>query len=185
MPVIPIRFVVPAAVVALAFLVWVLLRLIRLSRRGEDSQAARLASKVGALWVVGLLLATLGGRPRDPSGLVFLNWVPFEDQSAVSGPEMVLNALLFTPAGLLLPWILARAALVPIAVFGAAVLSSAIEAFQAFTPLGTAGDVTDILLNTLGAGVAVVVGSWAWKLSGASARKKYEIRSDSAGRVGG
>jgi glycopeptide antibiotics resistance protein len=101
---------------------------------------------------------------------------------------MVLNALLFTPAGLLLPWILGRAArswLVPIAVFGAAVLSSAIEALQALTPLGTAGDVTDILLNTLGAGVAVVVGSWAWKLSGASARKKYEIRSDSAGRVGG
>jgi hypothetical protein len=181
------RFGLPVAVVALAFLVWVLLRLIRLTRRGEDSQAARLALSVGALWVVGLLLVTLGGRPRDPSGHVFFNWVPFAAQSAVSRPELVLNAILFAPAGLLLPWIFGRAArrwVVAIALLGAGVMSSVIEVVQAFTPLGTAGDATDILLNTTGAAIAAAIGSSAWKLSGASVRKNHEIRSDSAGRVG-
>ncbi|MEU0094617.1 VanZ family protein [Kribbella sp. NPDC006257] len=144
------------------------------------------------LWVVGLLLVTLGGRPRAPSGLVFFNWVPFGAQSAVSRPEIVLNLLLFAPAGLLLPWILLRVGrwglaaggwrLVLVSVGGAFLLSSLIEITQAFTPLGTAGDLTDILLNTTGCALAAVV---AGKLSEVVGRKRYEIRSDSAGRVGG
>jgi glycopeptide antibiotics resistance protein len=186
--VIPVSFVVPAAVLALAFLAWVLLRLIRLSRRGEGPQAALLAWRAGVLWVVGLLLATLGGRPRDPSGSVFFNWVPFGAQSAVSRPEIVLNLLLFAPAGLLLPWILLRVGrwrLVLVSVGCAFLLSSLIEIAQAFTPLGTAGDLTDILLNTTGCALAAVVAVVAGKLSEVVGRKKYEVRSDSAGRVGG
>jgi glycopeptide antibiotics resistance protein len=179
------RFAVPLAVVALVFLGWVVLRLIRLTRRGEDTEAARLALRVGALWLVGLLLVTLGGRPQEASGQVIFNWVPFRSQSVVTSAA-VLNALLFVPAGLLLPWIV-RAALwrcVLVAFAGAVLLSSTIEVVQACTPLGTAFDITDVILNTLGAAVAVVVAGSAWKLSVASFTKKHEIRSHPAGRVG-
>jgi glycopeptide antibiotics resistance protein len=181
--VIPDRFDVLAAVVALAFLGWVLLRLRRLTRRGQDQQAARLALRVGALWLVGLLLVTLGGRPQDANGSVFFNWVPFATQNAAHESEIVMNCLLFVPAGVLLPWIV-RAGWRWLALVGAASLSAVIEIVQTFTPLGTAGDLTDILLNTLGAVLAAAVSSIAfraWKLSGASVTKNHEIRSDLAG----
>ena len=142
------RFAVPSAIVALAFLGWVLIRLVRLTRRGDRAEAGRLALRVGALWLVGLL---------------------------------------FVPAGLLLPWIL-RAGLwrrLLVAFVGAGLLSSMIELIQAYTPLGTAFDITDIILNTSGAVAAVLVACAIWKLSVGSITKKHEIRSDPAGRVGG
>lgn len=147
---------------ALAFLVWVLVRLVRLTRRRELVRARRLAITCGGLWAIGLLLVTLGGRPQDPSGLVFFNWVPFGTQTAASTSEIVVNFLLFTPAGFLLPWIVrsaGRRRVVVIAMAGAAVISTVIEVLQAFTPLGTAGDLTDILLNTAGCTTAATTAS--------------------------
>lgn len=114
-----------------------------------------------ALWMAGLVLVTFGGRPRDASG-PFFNWVPFATQSAVHESEIVMNLLLFTPAGFLLPWIARYAGpqrAVTIALGGAALLSSVIEVVQTFTALGTAGDITDILLNTGGCIIAVAVAS--------------------------
>jgi glycopeptide antibiotics resistance protein len=157
--VIPSNLVVPAAVAALAFLAWVLLRLVRLTRRGDFVRARRLATTCGGLWGLGLLLVTLGGRPQDPSGQVFFNWIPFAAQTAASISEIVLNFFLFMPAGFLLPWIARHATwrrVVVIAIAGAAVISTVIEVLQAFTPLGTAGDFTDILLNTTGCTVAAI-----------------------------
>jgi glycopeptide antibiotics resistance protein len=160
--VIPSNLIIPAAVVALAFLVWVLLRLVRLTQRRDFTRAARLATTCGALWGLGLLLATLGGRPQDGNGTVFFNWVPFATQTAASDTEIVVNFLLFMPAGFLLPWIARHATrqrVVLVALGGAALLSSVIEVLQTFTPLGTAGDLTDILLNTVGCTVAAAISS--------------------------
>lgn len=154
---IPSNLVVPAAVVALAFLAWVLLRLVRLTRRGDFVRARRLAVTCAGLWGFGLLLVTLGGRPQDPSGLVFFNWIPFATQTAASTSEIVMNFLLFTPAGFLLPWIVRYATwrrIVVVGTTGAAMISTVIEVLQAFTSLGTAGDLTDILLNTAGCAIA-------------------------------
>jgi glycopeptide antibiotics resistance protein len=160
--VIPNSLVVPAAVLALGLLTWVLVRLIRLTQRRELEQAARLARACGALWGIGLLLVTLGGRPRDATGYVFFNWVPFATQTAASTSEIVMNLLLFVPAGLLLPWIARHAnphRVIAIALVGAALTSSVIEILQTFTPLGTAGDLTDILLNTIGCTIAAAIAS--------------------------
>lgn len=159
---IPVEIMVPLAVVALALLARVLLQLCRFTGRGEDPAAARLASKWVALWMVGLVLVTFGGRPRDESGGPFFNWIPFATQTAVHQSEIVLNLLLFTPAGFLLPWIARHAVperVAMIALCAAALLSSAIEVVQTFTPLGTAGDITDILLNTGGCIIAATVSS--------------------------
>jgi glycopeptide antibiotics resistance protein len=158
--VIPVRLVVPAAVAALALLAWVLLRLCRLTRRRQHQQAARLATTCAGLWLVGLLLVTLGDRPRDAYGHVFFNWVPFATHNVALKSELVINLMLFTPAGLLLPWIAqqtARARLLAMALTGAIMVSSLIEVVQTFTPLGTAGDITDVLLNTSGCVVAAAV----------------------------
>jgi glycopeptide antibiotics resistance protein len=160
--VIPNSLVVPAAVLALALLTGVLVRLVRLTQRRELEQATRLAITCGALWAIGLLLVTLGGRPRDATGYVFFNWVPFATQTAASTSEIVMNVLLFMPAGLLLPWIARHADLqrvIAIALVGAALTSSVIEVLQTFTPLGTAGDLTDILLNTIGCTIAAAIAS--------------------------
>ena len=148
--------------VALAFLAWVLLRLVRLTRRGDFVRARRLAVACTALWAVGLAVVTLGGRPQDPSGRVFFNWIPFATQTAAATSEIAVNFLLFMPAGFLLPWIARYATprrIPMIAAAGSAVLSTVIELLQAFTSLGTAGDLTDILLNTAGCTVAAAISS--------------------------
>lgn len=159
---IPSNLVIPAAIAAFAFLAWVLLRLVRLTQRRDFARAARLATTCGALWGFGLLWVTLGSRPQDPSGAVFFNWVPFATQNAASTSEIVANFLMFMPAGFLLPWIARHAAwqrIVVMALVGAALVSSVIEVSQAFTSLGTAGDFTDILLNTIGCTVAAIISS--------------------------
>lgn len=156
----PSNLVIPAAVVAFAFLAWVLLRLVRLTQRRDLTRAARLATTCAALWGVGLLLATLGGRPQDSNGTIFFNWVPFATQGPGSDTEILMNCLMFMPAGLLLPWIAQHATpqgVVLLAFGGAALISSVIEVLQTFTPLGTAGDFTDILLNTVGCTVAAII----------------------------
>ncbi|WP_157979895.1 VanZ family protein [Kribbella monticola] len=157
---IPDNRVIPAAVVAFAFLAWVAVRLTRLTRSRDFTRAARLATTFGVLWGVGLLAVTLGGRPRDESGTFFFNWVPFATQTAAADTEIVMNVLLFMPAGFVLPWIARHAnrrRVVLVAFVGAAVISSMIEALQTFTPLGTAGDLTDILLNTAGCTLAAII----------------------------
>ncbi|HZX08183.1 VanZ family protein [Kribbella sp.] len=157
----PTNLIVPAAVVALAFVAWVLLRLCRLSLQGLDEQAARLARVCLALWFAGLLVVTLGGRPHDASGGVYFNWIPFAAQSTAPATENLVNLLLFVPAGLLLGWVAPHASdarLLLSASAGALLLSSLIECMQAFTPLGTAGDITDVLLNTTGCIAASAVG---------------------------
>ena len=159
---IPSNLVVPAAVAALAFLAWVLLRLVRLTRRGDFVRARRLAAACTGLWTLGLLVVTLGGRPQDPSGRVFFNWVPFATQTAASTSEIFVNFLLFMPAGFLLPWIAryaTRRRIPVIAAAGATLISTVIEVLQAFTSLGTAGDLTDILLNTAGCTAAATISS--------------------------
>lgn len=182
----PNGLVGPVVVTALALLAWVLFRLYLLNRRGDVSGATRLARTSGAVWLVGLLLVTLGGRPQDAYGTIYFNWIPFATQ--VMTYEIAANALMFVPAGLLLPWILLRIRrwrVVLISIAGAVLLSALVEITQTFTPLGTAGDLTDILLNTAGCAVAALAAAVAGKLSEVVGRKKYEVRSDSAGRVGG
>ncbi|MFD7160284.1 VanZ family protein [Kribbella sp. NPDC059898] len=137
-----------------------LLRLHRLDRRGLGDQAARLARSCLGLWFVGLLLVTLGDRPHDPTRGSYFNWVPFGAQSAAPAIENLVNLLLFVPAGLLLVWIARHASagrLVLMSSAGALLLSFLIECLQAFTPLGTAGDITDVLLNITGCMVATAV----------------------------
>lgn len=157
----PTNFIVPAAVAGFAFVAWVLLRLCRLSVQGLDKRAARLARASLALWFVGLLGVTLGGRPRDATEGVYFNWTPFAAQSSTPATENVVNLLLFVPAGLLLAWsgkYATNILLLLTSSIGALSLSFLIECIQAFTPLGTAGDITDVILNTSGCIVATVVG---------------------------
>jgi VanZ like family len=155
-------FVVPIAVATLSSLGWMLLRLRHQVLRGDDSGADRFARVCIALWLAGLLLVTLGGRPRDVSSPgVYFNWVPFATQTfAVHRTEIAANLFLFIPLGLLLPWILGesyvRAGLVASAT--SLTLSGGIELIQTYTALGTAGDITDILLNTFGGVLAVSPG---------------------------
>ncbi|QNE19618.1 VanZ family protein [Kribbella qitaiheensis] len=177
----PDSLVIPAAVVALAFLAWVLLRLVRLTRQGDFIRAAHLASASTALWGLGLLLATLGGRPQDSLGRIWFNWVPFATQTAANDTEIVMNFLLFVPAGLLLPWIARHATrqrVIVLALGAAAMLSSVIEVLQTFTPLGTAGDITDILSNTIGCTIAAAISSIVhhWLVSQQLTRSAPEAR---------
>ncbi|WP_427885665.1 VanZ family protein [Kribbella sp. GL6] len=140
------------------------LRLHRLDRQGLGGQAARLARTCLVLWFGGLLLVTLGGRPHDPAGGNYFNWVPFAAQSAAPATENLVNLLLFVPAGLLLVWVARHASgsrLLLMSSVGSLLLSFLIECLQTFTPLGTAGDITDVLLNvtgcTLATGVSISV----------------------------
>jgi glycopeptide antibiotics resistance protein len=175
---VPDNFVVLVAVLALVFLACVLLRLIRLSRQGQQVEARRLALICGGLWMIGLLTVTLGGRPQDAYGHVFFNWIPFATQNAAHKSEIVMNCLLFTPAGALLPWVVGRRKALPFALAGAFLLSALIEVVQTVTPLGTAGDLTDILLNASGCALAAVC------VRPAAGRRapKYGLRSGSAAR---
>jgi glycopeptide antibiotics resistance protein len=129
--------------------------------RSHDGQAARLARACLVLWFVGLLAVTLGGCPQDAYGRIDFNWMPFATESTGHGTEIILNLLLFVPAGLLLIWVARHASdvrLVLTASTGAAFLSSLMECVQTFTPLCTAGDITDILLNTTGCVLAAILG---------------------------
>ena len=113
------------------------------------------------MWFAGLLFVTLGGRPHDAYGHVFFNWVPFATQSAAHETEIVVNLLLFVPAGLLLAWSaggVSAARVIGLAAGGAAAVSMGIEVVQTFTPLGTAGDITDVMLNATGCVMAAGLG---------------------------
>nr|WP_185448694.1 VanZ family protein [Kribbella qitaiheensis] len=110
---------------------------------------------------------------------MYFNWAPFASQAVVS--EIVVNFLLFMPAGFLLPWIARHAKrqrTIGVALVGAALLSSVIEVVQTFTPLGTAGDVTDILLNTVGCTIAATISSSVHHLL-----VSQQLTTSSAGRL--
>jgi glycopeptide antibiotics resistance protein len=92
----------------------------------------------------------------------------------IRGAEILVNLLRFAPLGMLLPWVLRVGSVRVGAVAGisSSVLSFTIELIQALTPLGTAGDVTDMLLNTIGCTLAAsLVNALYAQLMGARSRR--------------
>jgi len=110
----------------------------------------------------GILAFTLGVRAITEDRREFVgsdfSWLTDSSvwRSAVDlDPSWLLNMLLFVPAGVFLTVALRR----PVAVLvGLASMSFAIEAIQSLTRLGTA-DVRDLVANTIGAAVGVVLAS--------------------------
>jgi len=108
----------------------------------------------------GILAFTLGVRAITEDRREFVgsdfSWLTDSSvwRSAVDlDPSWLLNMLLFVPAGVFLTVALRR----PVAVLvGLASMSFAIEAIQSLTRLGTA-DVRDLVANTIGAAVGVVL----------------------------
>jgi glycopeptide antibiotics resistance protein len=129
------------------------------SKHQNLSGARRLALTVLGLWLAGLLLATLGGRPRDAGSGVYFNWQPFATQVVTS--EILANFFLFAPLGLLVSWVFPRAfrQILVLSGIAALLISFTLEIIQAYTPLGTAGDITDVLLNVSGCCFAAVPGA--------------------------
>ena len=110
----------------------------------------------------GILAFTLGVRAITEDRREFVgsdfSWLTDSSvwRSAVDlDPSWLLNVLLFVPAGMFLTVALRR----PVIVFvGLASMSFAIETIQSLTRLGTA-DVRDLVANTIGAAVGVVLAS--------------------------
>ena len=72
-------------------------------------------------------------------------------------PSAATNALLFVPLGLLLPLLARRRPIITTALT-ALVLSTLVETGQYLAAVGRAADITDVILNTLGATVGAVAG---------------------------
>jgi len=123
-------------------------------RRGPRLLAAAIA-------VVAVAALTLAPRAiAAPARGVFMQmmdavtapllvWVPY------GYAEQVLNTLLFVPLGATLALLLSRPAW-PVAIFAGLALSAAVEYIQGSIP-GRVPDLDDVLWNTVGAAIGVIV----------------------------
>ena len=117
---------------------------------------AALGSLGGILaFTLGVRAITEGRREFVESDFSWLTDTSLWRSAFDLDPSWLLNVLLFVPGGVFLTVALRR----PVAVFvGLASMSLAIETIQSLTRLGTA-DVRDLVANTIGAAVGVVVAS--------------------------
>lgn len=156
---IPAGSYVAVAIGAGVVLAWLLARIWMLTQHGRSEQATRLARTAITIWVVGLLIATLRGSPNmDQGARPMFELVPFSSHNTALDYEIVLNIFLFMPLALLLPWATGWRASRTIRAAAVLALGSSVivELIQAYTPLGIAADITDVMLNTLGCLIAAV-----------------------------
>jgi len=90
---------------------------------------------------------------RDPDSIRIMNFIPFYE--TLEGAEVWFNLLIFIPLGLFLGMVFPKAKIFKLVLF-AFVFSTIIELLQFILALGY-GDVTDILLNTLGAFIGLQI----------------------------
>jgi hypothetical protein len=88
-------------------------------------------------------------RLMDAVTSPLLVWIPYGDA------ELLLNLILFVPLGATIALLLSRRAW-PLAILAGVVLSAAVELAQGSIP-GRVPDTQDVLWNTLGAAVGVVI----------------------------
>ncbi|HET7182925.1 MAG TPA: VanZ family protein, partial [Candidatus Limnocylindrales bacterium] len=135
------------------------------SARSERGAVAYSLLDAGiVMWVVFLLVGTMS--PSAPTSTDTLNLVPFNyflrglDLGGVdlrnSMFDVVANVAVFVPLGLLIGFRFERPALLEWTV-GIACLMIAIEVAQAYV-LRRSGDITDVITNTIGAGLGLALG---------------------------
>lgn len=164
-----------AAVAVLGAAVYVLVRLLRMKRRGARWDAGETWQALLVCYLAGLLALTVVpnslwgglwqlvryGWPLEPMRLFTLTF-RFSPLPACLGMQELLNVALYVPFGLLYPW--ARRRSFPHTLAAGAALSLAIELVQPF--VGRSFDLSDLLLNfigtLLGAAVYTLV-RWAWQ----------------------
>ncbi|MCW2791128.1 MAG: hypothetical protein JWO76_226 [Nocardioides sp.] len=132
------------------------------ARRRGTGRDGRVLGFLVALPVAAIPAATLGryGRP-DPDLTALVHWAPggwlrFSTDLGRS-EEILLNIALFVPAGAVLALVLRRPAATWAALIG---LSLVIEAVQGVLGLGSP-DLSDVLANSVGAFVGVLLGTAA------------------------
>lgn len=127
---------------------------VALTGRGPRLLAALIAgAAVTALTLAPrALVAPLRGafmRLMDAATAPLLVWIPYDDA------ERLLNTMLFVPLGATIALLLGRRAF-PLAILACFALSAAVEYAQGSIP-GRVPDMQDVLWNSLGGAVGVVV----------------------------
>lgn len=140
--------------------------LVRRRRRGGTPSGLawrRSIAEVGLLWGTGpwVVLTLLPASNREAHGVVSL--VPLRDLATMPGYQVVGNLLVLAALGLLAPvrWRAFRS--VPRLLVLAGCCSVLIETAQYVLELGRVSSVDDVLLNTVGAGLAALVSRPWWR----------------------
>src|SRR5690349_19576675 len=159
--------VVAIMVVALpvaALAIWVLARRRRLSGATPGWAWRASSAEVGILyWTVPLVWMTM--LPGSGAGVVpgRVSLVPLRDLVTMSAGQIVGNLLLFAAVGSLAPMRFAVLASLPRILAVAAAGSTAIEVAQYVLQLDRVSSVDDVLLNTVGAGLAALASRRWWR----------------------
>lgn len=157
-----------------ALIVWVLSR-----RRGTRTALA----EVGIVyWTAPLLWMTM--LPNSGAGIVpgRVSLVPFRDLVTMSAPQIVGNLLLFAALGFFGPLRFAGLASVRRVLLLAAACSVTVEVLQYVLQLDRVSSVDDVLLNTVGAGLAALASYRWWRPPASRERMKNRIRARNAAR---
>ena len=156
------------AVIAVAALPLAVLAVCALARRRSRSGAAPAWAWRASLAEVGILwwTAPLVGMTLLPGGGSAVSLVPLRDLATMSQGQIVGNLLLFAALGALAPVRFAALASLPRIVALAAACSTTIEVAQHVLALGRVSSVDDILLNTVGAGLAALATHPWWRTPG-------------------
>ncbi len=112
---------------------------------------------VPAVWLTMLPGAQAGHAPARVS------LVPLRDLVTMSTTQVLGNLLLLAALGFLVPVRFAALASVPRVLAVAATFSTLIETAQFVLPLDRVSSVDDVLLNTIGAGLAALVSRPWWR----------------------
>lgn len=99
-------------------------------------------------------------RAMDAAAAPLLLWIPYGDA------ERVLNVVMFVPLGATIALLLPRRAW-PIAILAGFALSAAVESAQGSIP-GRVPDPADVVWNTLGAAIGVIVMALGRVIGGAA-----------------
>jgi hypothetical protein len=151
----------PVALVA----VWALARHRRLA--GADAARAwqQSLAEVGIVYLtLPAVWITMLPGPRAGHVSPRASLVPLQDLATMSTFQIVGNLLLLAAPGFLVPVRFADLASLPRALAVAATCSVTIEATQYLLPLDRVASVDDVLLNTIGAGVASLASRRWWRL---------------------
>ena len=121
-----------------------------------------------AIPTVILVILVFALRPGDivPGDTYAINLEPFRDlrrsvefgeSVSIDIQNVIGNAAMFVPLGLAIAWVFPGARFV-LAMLVAIVLSVTIEVAQSTPSVGRSSDITDVIMNTTGAGIGFVVG---------------------------
>jgi glycopeptide antibiotics resistance protein len=124
--------------------------------------------RVLAIPTVVLVILVFALRPGDivPGDTYAINLEPFRDlrrsvefgQSvSIDIQNLVGNAAMFVPLGLAIAWVFPGSRFLPVLLVAIA-LSVTIEVAQSTPSVGRSSDITDVIMNTTGAGIGFVVG---------------------------